>query len=101
MTNGAKAPLGDDVRAIIGIVLLDVYAGAWLKLNLPDVAAAFAGFQVPLLGIGGALWGFLPDERKKKLGAKVLGFLRHGFVSWALVVVGGVASGASFVVSTV
>jgi hypothetical protein len=54
------------LRAIVVLLLLDLFIGIWMRLHAERWLAFFLT-HLPVLGLAGILWGFTPDESKQWL----------------------------------
>ena len=84
-----------EFRTLGTLLAVDIAFGAWLALNTGGGLSAFVGTQLPAVGIGGLLWGLLPDDAKKRFGEWLVRLLRRSALRYAALIL----LGAGFVVS--
>ena len=89
-----------EARALAAFLVFDLIGGIWLALHYPPGMSLFLS-QVPVVGIAGAVWGFLPDPQKDMLGRWLAGVLRlRAVFSFMVLILGGLAA-LTFVLATV
>ncbi len=96
---GSSVP--QELRSLGALLLVDGLLGIWLRLHTPGAFSLYSAAHVPLVGIGGLAWGFLPDDSKKSLGLLVQQALRVRAVTAIVLVVGVLLLIASLFLSSV
>lgn len=98
---GPSSGLPPLFRTLAALVVLDALVGLWLALHTRDGLALFLTPQLPALGVGGLMWGFLPEEPKKRFGVWLDGQLSRRALLWGIIGLGTAAVVASLFFSTV
>jgi hypothetical protein len=93
--------LPPEVRAVGAILAVDFLVGIWLALHTSGAITAYLAPQLPVVGLGGLAWGFLPDAPKKTFGAWLATRLAAPVVLGIVLMFGAAALCASMFVSTV
>ncbi|HEY6155888.1 MAG TPA: hypothetical protein VIV88_00465 [Gemmatimonadales bacterium] len=99
--NPPSTSVPQELRSLGALLLVDGLLGIWLRLHTPNAFSLYSAAHVPLVGIGGLAWGFLPDDSKKSLGIFVQQVLRLRFVVPVVLVVGLLLLIVSLFLSTV
>jgi hypothetical protein len=88
-------------RTLAALLIVDGLLGLWLALHTRDGIALFLTPQLPILGVGGLFWGFLPEESKKQFGAWLEAQLARRTLLWGILALGVSGMLVSLFVSTV